>query len=353
MLKTKWLMNFSSSYIGGGSKRLIETAKCFDKSNGGHFIIHQKSYNLVKEYSHNNVFYVVNPNRIRRLFNDGHYLKNILNITGTPEIYFSYGIPVFYKIGKINWFHISNALSLTTNKIDITPIQRLKMILLKHRILNSLDNVRIISGESEFSLNLLKSVSKNKFESTFFNVLPNGFNPCENKNIVRKVKEEEHYAITIGTLKYKKLSVAFNLFRFLQKKDAKLKKFYIIGNKHDLPNEIKYNENVVVDVGSNREDLIHLLSNAEYYISASQIENSSIAALEGLIFSKYVVLSDIPPHREMLKDIDFEELYIDGMNDLFLVANFESNFIPPNIHSWEQATFKFHEILKNFYNGRN
>ena len=78
MLKKKWLMNFSASYTGGGSKRLLETAKCFDKSNGGHFIIHQKSYKLIKDYSNNNVFYVVNPNRIRRLFNDGYYLQNIL-----------------------------------------------------------------------------------------------------------------------------------------------------------------------------------------------------------------------------------------------------------------------------------
>ena len=348
MLKKKWLMNFSSSYTGGGSKRLLETAKWFDKSNGGHFIIHQKSYKLIKDYSNNNVFYVVNPSRIRRLFNDGYYLQNILNVTGTPDIYFSYGIPVFYKIGKINWFHISNALSLTTHKIDITLIQRLKMILLKHRILNSLDNVQIISGDSEFSLNLLKTVSQKKLESIFFSVLPNGFNECEKKNVLHAVKDEEHYAITIGTFKYKKLSVAFHLFRFLQKKDAKLKKFIIIGNKDDLPNELRKNENVVVDIGSNRENLIHLLSNAEYYISASQIENSSIAALEGLIFSKSVVLSDIPSHREMLKDMDFEELYIDGMNDLFLVANFESNLIPPNIHSWEQANFKFYEILENF-----
>ena len=50
----------------------------------------------------------------------------------------------------------------------------------------------------------------------------------------------------------------------------------------------------------------------------------------------------------MLKDMDFEELYIDGMNDLFLVANLKSNLIPSNIHSWEQATFKFYEMLENF-----
>ena len=148
-------------------------------------------------------------------------------------------------------------------------------------------------------------------------------------------------------IRYKKLNIAFRLFRFLQEKDTQLKTFFIVGNRDDLPWKIRTNKNVIVDIGSNRESLIHLLSSANYYISASQIENSSIAALEGLVFSKSVILSDIPSHREMLKDMDFEELYIDGMNDLFLVANFESNLIPPNIHSWEQANFKFYEILEN------
>ena len=111
-----------------------------------------------------------------------------------------------------------------------------------------MDNVQIISAESEFSLNLLKTVSQKKLESIFFGVLPNGFNEREKNNALHAVKEEEHYAITIGTLKYKKLSVAFRLFRFLQKKDAKLKKFIIIGKKEDLPNELRKNETVVVDI---------------------------------------------------------------------------------------------------------
>ena len=107
-------MNFSSSYSGGGLRRLVETAKCFDKRDGCYFIIHQKAYKYLKDYCKNNVYYVVTQNKIRRLFDDGYYLQNILDVIGTPDIYFSYGIPIFFRIGKVNWFHISNALSLTT-----------------------------------------------------------------------------------------------------------------------------------------------------------------------------------------------------------------------------------------------
>ena len=154
--------------------------------------------------------------------------------------------------------------------------------------------------------------------------------------------------ITIGTFLYKKLGIAFRLFKFLQEKDKKLKTFIIVGNRNDLPFELRTNKNVIVDIGATRESVINLLSNAKYYISASQIENSSIAALEGLVFSKSVFLSDIPSHREMLKDMQYEELYVQGINDLFLVANIESNPLLHNIYSWEQATLKFYDILEKY-----
>ena len=350
MFKKKlWLMNFSSSYEGGGLRRLLETAKWFDKTDGGYFIVHQRAYNFLKDHSNKNVYYVVTQNRIRRLFNDGYYLHNILDVIGTPDIYFSYGIPVFFRIGKVNWFHISNALSLTTRKIDLSLILRLKMILLKYRILKSLDNVQIISGDSEFSLNLIKDASQRQLESIYFSVLPNGFNEHERNNVQQIVNDEEHYAITIGTYSYKKLSIAFRLFKFLQEKDTKLKTFIIVGNRDDLPWKIRTNKNVIVDIGATRESVINLLSNAKYYISASQIENSSIAALEGLVFSRSVFLSDIPSHREMLKDMQYEELYVKGIKDLFLVANIESNSLLHNIYSWEQATLKYYEILEKYY----
>ena len=341
-------MNFSSTYTGGGLRRLIETAKWFDKTDGCHFIVHEKAFNYIKDYTNKNVFYVVTQNKIRRLFTDGYYLKNILNVIGTPDIYFSYGIPVFFMIGKVNWFHISNALSLTTRNISLPLSLRLKMILLKHRILKSLDHVQIISGESEFSLNLIKDVSKRQLKSIYFSVLPNGFNEHERNNVQQIVNDEEHYAITIGTHRYKKLSIAFQLFKYLQKNDTKLKTFIIVGNRDELTWKVSSDNIVIVDIGLNRESLIHLLCGAKYYISASQIENSSNAALEGLLFSKSVILSDIPSHREMLKDMEYEELHVQGINALFLVANIESNPLLSNIYSWEQATLKYYEILEKY-----
>ena len=50
----------------------------------------------------------------------------------------------------------------------------------------------------------------------------------------------------------------------------------------------------------------------------------------------------------MLKDMQYEELYVQGIKDLFLVANIESNPLLHNNYSWEQATLKYYEILEKY-----
>ena len=120
-------MNFSATYKGGGIRRLIETAKWLDKSQGGIFIVNTNSYQFIKEFTVNNKFILIDISKLNRLFKDGLYLHNIIKDIGIPDVYYSYGIPIKYQVGKINWFHITNALSLNTYKIDIPILLRLKM----------------------------------------------------------------------------------------------------------------------------------------------------------------------------------------------------------------------------------
>jgi len=135
--KTVWLFNFSSNYSPGGLRRLIESARWFDQNEGGNFIINEKAYKAVKSFSNKNVYFPVSSSRLKRFLNDGYYIKDILHSMDTPDIYFSFGIPIFYKIGKVNWFHISNATSLTTDKINLPLKRKTEMVLLKKRILAS------------------------------------------------------------------------------------------------------------------------------------------------------------------------------------------------------------------------
>ena len=67
-----------------------------------------------------------------------------------------------------------------------------------------------------------------------------------------------------------------------------------------IPECLKLDENVVIEIFNRREDLVRLMNGMDYYISASQIENSSNALLEALIYSKKVIASDISSHRELM-----------------------------------------------------
>ena len=49
--KHKWLFNFSSSTVGGGLIRILETIKWFDSNNGSYFIVNYRIKDLVSKYN--------------------------------------------------------------------------------------------------------------------------------------------------------------------------------------------------------------------------------------------------------------------------------------------------------------
>ena len=113
-----WLFNFSSSWVGGGLIRTIETVRWFDNNMGAYFILNDRIKDKISKYN-NNKYFFVSDNKMKRLFSDGYYIPKIIAEIGRPDVYFSYGIPVFNNIAKINWFHISNALTLKTDNISL------------------------------------------------------------------------------------------------------------------------------------------------------------------------------------------------------------------------------------------
>ena len=71
----------------------------------------------------------------------------------------------------------------------------------------------IATGESEFSINLLKDENNRKHLKGFYDVLPNGYDMSLIKNVLNKKRERLYkYGITIGTFKYKKIKNALELF---------------------------------------------------------------------------------------------------------------------------------------------
>jgi hypothetical protein len=348
--KPVWLFNFSSSSDGGGFNRTKETVKWFDNNFGAYFIINDKIKDEIIVHNKVNKYFFISENKIKRLLFDGYYLPKIIDEIGKPDIYFSYGIPVFNDIARINWFHISNALSLKTKNISLTFIKRIQMRVLKKRIIRSMKHTNIATGESEFSINMLKDKNNEKHIKCFYDVLPNGYDITLVKNVLNKKREQSYkYGITIGTFKYKKIKVALELFHEI-KKTNNLKKMIIVGSFDHIPKSVVNDKFVEIKSNISTKKLFNLLYNAEYYISASQIENSSIAAFEALILSKNLVMSNIPSHDEMLRNFKTKKIVLENSRTEFIVLknknkNKNKKFAPI---SWIDVNRKLFQIIDNF-----
>ena len=343
--KHKWLFNFSSSTVGGGLIRILETIKWFDSNNGSYFIVNYTIKDLVSKYNKKNKYFFVSDNKFKRLLSDGYYIHRIIDEIGIPDVYFSYGIPVFKEIGKINWFHISNALTLKTDKISLPLKTLIQMMILKKRIIKSIRYTDIATGESEFSVNLLKQEAGKRNFKCHYDVLPNGYDITSIKEIVNKKRELlVKYAVTIGTYKYKKIKVALDLFHHI-KESNNLKKFIIVGSVSNIPRSVINDKFVEIIPSVSRENLLNLLYNAEYYISTSQIENSSNAVLEALLLSKNIILSNIPSHNEMLKNIKTKTITLNNI-EFNSIKNIDNNKI--EAISWGEVPKKMFDIIDNF-----
>ena len=52
--KLVWLFNFSSSWVGGGLIRTIETVKWFDDNMGAYFIVNTRIKGKISKYNKTN-----------------------------------------------------------------------------------------------------------------------------------------------------------------------------------------------------------------------------------------------------------------------------------------------------------
>src|SRR3982074_1710058 len=98
----KFVFNFSASYSGGGYKRLYHYAKWFNENGGAWFVINPRCAALKTELP-NNGYFIASQSRAQRVFSDCAYLCAIEKEIGKPEFYYSYGVPLYYRFGDVNW----------------------------------------------------------------------------------------------------------------------------------------------------------------------------------------------------------------------------------------------------------
>jgi glycosyltransferase involved in cell wall biosynthesis len=294
------LFNFSSSYSGGGLKRLEEFSKWFSTNGGASFLINELSKDIIDKYP-NNSYYVPKISLLSRLLNKEDYFDSFQLKEKNFDLYYSYGIPITQQIATQNLLHISNVLPFMKGNFGHNLTNRLKFRLLRHYFLKSLSITDILSAESEFSISLFE----NNFKKPTI-VSKNGSDEEIELFLNRKKSiDYANYVVVLGAHKHKNIEDSYQLFQdlYLNNSDLRLK---IIGDPSHIPEYILKDAVVEILGVMKRDAIMDLLLNAKFYISTTLLENSYNAASEAIFLAEESYISAIGPHFELLQNLPYE-----------------------------------------------
>lgn len=294
------LFNFSSSYSGGGLKRLEEFSKWFSNQGGASFLINERSKDIIDKYP-NNTYYVPKISSLSRLLNKEDYFEEFNLKAQKFALYYSYGIPISQQIATQNLLHISNVLPFVKGSFGHSLINRLKFRLLRYYFLKSLSKTDILSAESEFSVSLFKDnfkkptiVSKNGSDEEI-----------DLFHSIKKSIDYANYVVVLGAHKHKNIEDSYQLFQHLHLENSDLK-LKIIGDSSYIPDYILKDSLVEILGVMKRDAIMDLLLKAKYYISTTLLENSYNAASEAIFLAEVSYISAIGPHIELLQNLPYE-----------------------------------------------
>jgi hypothetical protein len=327
------LFNFIGSTSGGGLKRLIYFSRYFNKRNGADFIISSRLVFLKKKFK-KNTYHIFNNNLFNRLFLDYLRLKKIY-LTNEPfDIFYSYGVPTYFKVAKKNYLHISNILPfLPLSFYEFNFFIYLKKKYLKKLLVFFSKNADITFCESSFSKKLLS----NYFEKDLV-IFQNGDDE-QLRTLRKKNNNYLNIATIVGTIWYKKINYSFKIFEFLQKKNLYLK-LIIIGNPKSIPNHIINNKNVEIKGVLNHNQVIDCLKVSKYFICSSLCENSYNSISEGVSLAETSIVSSIPPHIEFLSKFKKKNLALNTIPLKHFV-------IKSNFKAASKSLFKWDNLIKD------
>lgn len=324
-----YLFNFSASYRGGGYKRLYEFVSYFNENGGANFILHPNCKKLQFEFP-NNTYFFIEQTKWDRIFIENQYLKDIIRCIPKIDFYYSYGIAIYSKIAKLNWFHLSNVLPLFQKNIPLTLMEKMRMSFLGYRIRKNFKNADVISAESNYSLELIKNLS----DANLVLSVNGSDDELSNLSKWNKVSKGD-FAVILGTYKYKAVGDSVKIFIHLKKNNPNLK-LVIIGDSKCLSKELFKNDDIIIKGLLSRKEVFKFLKEAKYYISTTYIENSYNAASEGIFFADESYISNIEPHKELLENMKFELVKLDNL-DREIIYIKRDQVSTDNVKVWRQV----------------
>lgn len=340
---SNYLFNFSSSYSGGGLKRLTAYVEWLDNQGGAHFIINE---NLKESFNHfsRNTYHFVKINSFKKFINSQKYVDLIIREMGECHFCYSYNIPVKKNLAKINWFHLSNVLPYTNMSIFNIPYRRkIELWWLGLLTKQGLKYCNFISAESSFSLGLLN------IEKSERNIIsPNGSDQeiTAIKNILLD-SAMKNTAIVTGTYHHKNLLDSYKIFKHLKLNNSDLK-LIIFGDKSTVPEVIRCDTFVELKGIKPHENIIENLSKSRFYINTSKIENSWNAASEGVFLANESYISKIPPHDELLKNCEVKIL--NNFETFDKVMHVSRDFLKTDkLQTWDEIIISMMKSVEKNY----
>lgn len=121
---------------------------------------------------------------------------------------------------------------------------------------------------------------------------------------------------------------------------------------HSMTEDVKMN--IVWLSGISNEELGALYRDASCFISASKFEGLGMPVVEAMSFGLPVLLSDIPPHREVSMNLGdyFEPTDVDALSEKMLNMDFERRDYGERIRSKfseENTSAKYVELINQIY----
>ena len=283
------------------------------------FLAHPALREMLMEYRHVEIEYLARPAMQRVLDDSGLVGK----YRGKALRYFSYGIPIYSRMSSHDWLHLSNALPFGYRECTLSVAARIKNRILFQRFKDAATHPDIVSAESNFLLRLYAKQCESPRESM---VLRNGSDVFS----ASKGCERLPRMLTVGIDGYKRLAKVVEQFERMRR-PLGLQELVVVGSPHKAPAFVRNLRDVRITGFLSAEELNDLYATSRYYISASEIENSSVAVMEALQAGLTCILSRIPSHLEMFHSEQAGFDHFHG-SDFFVVDR--TNLIEENSRTW-------------------
>ena len=334
-----YLFDFSASHVGGGLKRLHEYAKWFDANGGAWFMVRGRCEQLRSEFPRNE-FFVVRRSRLARVIDDAASVRETLRqIPAVPDCYFAFGIPLYERVGRVNWFHLSNVLPLAWRGVPLPLATQLRHRLLGRQTRRGLQYADVISAESHASLALFEDRHRQRLSLSV-----TGSDDEIADMAAGEVRQRQPIAVVVGTYTYKALDESWQVFQVLKQTEGALR-LMVFGDDRPIPPAVRRCSDVIICGERPRLEVIEALRKARYYISTTTIEGSYNAASEGIFLAEQSYISDIGPHRELLAGQKAERVMLpDVTRPVWRVRR--SELSTSHLKTWAQVIADMNERIR-------